>query len=52
MGQERNAAIADELWDGDEDGGTTVVAVELGPSPQDTERHPAVLPDPEQAQRV
>jgi hypothetical protein len=48
----RDAAIADELWNSDEDGGITTVAVELGPSPQDTERYPAVLPDPEQAHRV
>ncbi|KAH1519476.1 hypothetical protein CDV57_01297 [Aspergillus fumigatus] len=48
----RDAAVADELWNSDEDGGTTTVAVELGPSPQDTERYPAVLPGPEQAHRV
>ncbi|GFG10588.1 hypothetical protein IFM5058_05002 [Aspergillus udagawae] len=47
----RDAAIADELWHGDEDGGAAT-AVELGPSPEVTERYPAVLPDPEQAHRV
>ncbi|KAF4240504.1 hypothetical protein CNMCM8980_001153 [Aspergillus fumigatiaffinis] len=48
----RDAAIAVELCTGDEDGGTTTVAVELGHSRQDTERYPAVPPDPEQARRV
>jgi hypothetical protein len=48
----RDAAIADELWDGDEDGVATAGAAELGSSQQDSDhRCPAHLPDPEQAQR-
>lgn len=49
----RDAAIADELWGsdggGDEAGGITAETTAV--SPQDAERYPAVLPDPEQAQR-
>lgn len=48
-----DAAIADELWGsdggGDEAGGITAETTAI--SPQDAERYPAVLPDPEQAQR-
>ncbi|OJJ42065.1 hypothetical protein ASPZODRAFT_77819 [Penicilliopsis zonata CBS 506.65] len=49
----RDAAIADELWgndaDGDEAGG--IMAGATGFAQPDIERFPAVLPDPEQAQR-
>lgn len=49
----RDAAIADELWGsdggGDEVGG--IMAETTAVSPQDAERYPAVLADPEQAQR-
>lgn len=46
-----DAAVADELWGSDDDGGTTADATELGPSQQDTERYAADLSDPEQAQQ-
>lgn len=49
----RDAAIADELWGsdggGDEVGG--IMAETTAVSPQDAERYPAVLADPELAQR-
>jgi hypothetical protein len=48
----RDAANVVELCTGDEDGGTTTVAVELGHSRQDTERYPEVPPESEQARRV
>ncbi|KAF4230068.1 hypothetical protein CNMCM8980_005997 [Aspergillus fumigatiaffinis] len=47
-----DAAIADELWNGDEGYGTTAGAAGHGPSQQDTERYSADLPNPERAQRV
>ncbi|KAJ5152475.1 hypothetical protein N7492_009755 [Penicillium capsulatum] len=49
----RDAAIADELWGSDEEGDGTgwIMAGTPGFPQQDVGRYPAVLPDPEQAQR-
>ncbi|RAL09441.1 uncharacterized protein BO97DRAFT_445522 [Aspergillus homomorphus CBS 101889] len=49
----RDAAFADELWGSDEGGDEArgITAETTVVSPQDAERCPAVLPDPEQAQR-
>ncbi|KAL2848991.1 hypothetical protein BJX68DRAFT_276174 [Aspergillus pseudodeflectus] len=47
----RDAAIADGLWNSDDGDENLTSAAVARPSPQDTERHPANMPDPEQAQR-
>lgn len=48
-----DAAIANELWESDEDGGEAgrTTARAIGFSQQDDDGHPAILPDLKQAQR-
>jgi hypothetical protein len=47
----RNASIADGLWNSDDGDKNLASAAVARLSPQDTERYPANIPDPEQAQR-